>query len=77
MTITGILGLAFTLAFFGLIILFAVVGREQPFPKLRAIPAFTKLKRSIGLAVESGSRLHLSIGRGNLTGPESAIALWP
>ena len=74
MTIIGILGLAFTLAFFGLIILFAVVGREQPPPKLRAIPAFNKLRRSIGLAVESGSRLHLSIGRGNLTGPESAVA---
>ncbi len=68
------MGLAFTLAFFGLIILLTVANRERPAPNLRAIPGFIKLKKAIGLAVESGSRLHLSIGRGNLTGPESSVA---
>ncbi|MEA3351402.1 MAG: DUF6754 domain-containing protein [Chloroflexota bacterium] len=74
MTIFGIIGLAFILVFFGLIILFTIVGREQPAANLRSISAFTKLRRAIGLAVESGSSLHLSIGRGNLTGTEGAIA---
>ncbi|MBL7164171.1 MAG: hypothetical protein ISS57_16375 [Anaerolineales bacterium] len=74
MTISGLIGLAFILAFSGLIILFTAAKREQPEANLRSIPAFTKLRRAIGLAVEAGSRLHISIGRGNLTGPESAVA---
>ncbi|MBC8505466.1 MAG: hypothetical protein ISR58_00880 [Anaerolineales bacterium] len=74
MTISGLIGLAFIIAFSGLIILFTAAKREQPESGLRKIPAFSRLRRAIGLAVEAGSRLHLSIGRGNLTGPESAVA---
>lgn len=68
------MGLAFILVFFGLILLFTMVKRQHAEGRLRRITAFSRLKRAIGLAVESGSRLHISIGRGNLTGPESAIA---
>lgn len=42
---------------------------------LRSIPAFRRLARAIGLSVESGSRLHLSIGSGSLTGLEAGSAL--
>jgi len=73
-TISGLIGLVFILAFSGLIILFTAAKRAQPWQSLRKIPAFTKLRRAIGLTVEAGSRLHISIGRGNLTGPESAAA---
>jgi hypothetical protein len=66
--------MAFFLAFAGIIILFSIAKREQPEANLRAISAFAKLRRAIGLAVEAGSRLHISIGRGNLTSPESAVA---
>lgn len=71
---TGTMGLAFILIFGGLIILFRVAKRKHPEKNLRRISAFSRLKRAISLAVESGSRLHISLGRGNLTGTESAAA---
>lgn len=74
MNLSGILGLAFILIFFGLILFFTVAKREHPEEKLRSITAFRRLRRAIGLAVESGSGLHISIGRGNLTGAESSVA---
>jgi len=73
-TISGLSNLVFILLFFGLIILFAASGRNRPGKELRQIPAFVKLRRAIGLAVEAGSRLHFSLGRGTITGPESAAA---
>ena len=33
---------------------------------LRPIDAYERLNRSVGLAVENGTRLHISLGRGNL-----------
>jgi hypothetical protein len=39
--------------------------RKSP-PKLRSIPALTRLYRAIGLSVEDGTRLHVSLGRGSL-----------
>lgn len=74
MTISGLIGMAFILIFFGLIIISAAARSSRPGSNLRAIPAFTRLRRAIGLAVESGSRLHISIGRGNITGPKSSAA---
>ncbi len=74
MTFTGLLGLIFILFFFGLMVVAAVSGRRRPGVHFRSIPAFVKLRRSIGLAVEAGSRLHISLGRGTVTGPESAAA---
>ena len=74
MTLDGLLRLVFILIFFGLMILFAVSGRSLPGVRLRRISAFTKLRRVLGLAVEAGSRLHISIGRGGAIGTESASA---
>ncbi len=68
-------GLLFVLTFFILILAFAVIGRRRPFLKLREIPAFSRLIRAVGLSVEDGTRLHLSLGGRGLTGPESAAAL--
>lgn len=50
-------------------------NRKNPYPGLRAIPAFDRLRRAIGLAVEDGSRLHVSLGSANLQSPTSASAL--
>lgn len=58
-----------------LMIIFALLGRGRTGWHLRAIPAYTGLARAIGLAVEAGTRLHVSIGRGNLTSPGGAAAL--
>ena len=56
----------------GLLILAAVllVGltlwRRRTPATLRVIEAYDRLNRSVGMAVENGTRLHISLGRGNL-----------
>ena len=74
MTITGLVSLVLILIFFGLILLFSFAGRSRPGVELRQIPAFKKLRHAISLAVEAGTRLHISLGRGDITRPESASA---
>ena len=75
MNLTGIAGLIFVLLFFGMIIVLAAAGRNRPGRQLREIPAFTRLRKAVGLAVEAGTRLHISIGSGPLTGLQGASAL--
>lgn len=70
---TRIIGLIFVLVFFVLMLGTAVISRQREGRKLRRIPAFTRLMRAIGLAVEAGTRLHVSLGRGQLLSPQSAI----
>lgn len=41
---------------------------------LREIPAFTRLSRALGLSVEDGTRLHVSLGHGSLLDPRGAPA---
>lgn len=73
--ITGnLLSLVFILAFLALLIVFTMLRRKSSAAR-REIPGYTRLKRAIGLAVETGSRLHISLGRGGLTGLEGASAL--
>lgn len=72
---TALLALAVVLAFFVLIIVFTAILRGRPGSRnLRALPAFARLGRAVGLAVEAGDRLHLSLGSGDLLGPQSAVA---
>lgn len=71
---TSIIALGVVLAFFILIIIFTVIARRRPDRNLREIPAFARLGRAVGLAVEAGNRLHLSLGSGDLIGPQSAVA---
>lgn len=42
---------------------------------LRDIPAFSRMRGAIELAVEDGARIHVSIGRNDITSPHSGIAL--
>ena len=65
----------------GLVILAAVlllaltfIKRKSP-PAFREIAALTRLKRAAGLAVEDGTRLHVSLGRGGLVSPRGAASL--
>ncbi len=69
----GLLGLIFVLVFLGLMITSAVLLRQREGLILREISAFARLQRAIGLAVEAGSRLHISLGRGQLISTQSAI----
>ncbi len=49
--------------------------RRKSTPVFREIPAFDRLQKAIGLAVEEGSRLHISLGRAGLTTPQCAAEL--
>ncbi|HVN15321.1 MAG TPA: DUF6754 domain-containing protein [Anaerolineales bacterium] len=49
-----------------LLLLLLTFIRRKSTPKLRPIPALTRLYRAIGLSVEDGTRLHISLGRGGL-----------
>ncbi len=57
---------------FGFLVLAAILllaltlWRRRSPGSLRLIDAYERLNRSVGLAVESGTRLHISLGRGNL-----------
>jgi hypothetical protein len=79
MTVLKTLGdfpaLVIVIVFAGLMIIFAAAGRQHPGRNLREIHAFTRLRRAVGLAVEAGTRLHISLGRGGIIGPESGSAL--
>jgi hypothetical protein len=70
---SGILAFFFVLIFFGLMIGAVVFMRQREGLSLRQIPAFVRLNRAIGLAVEAGSRLHISLGRGKILSTQSAV----
>lgn len=53
---------------------FAFLARRSAF-SFREIPAFKFIQRSVGMVVEDGSRLHISLGRGSLFTPFGAAAL--
>lgn len=71
MSATDLLGLAIIIAAVLLLIVFATLQRTRP-PVFRNIASFANLRRSIGLAVEEGTRLHFSLGRGGITTAFSA-----
>ncbi len=51
------------------------INRDRPYRGLRPIPAFGRLRKAISMAVEDGSRVHVSLGSASLVGPNSASAL--
>lgn len=48
-----------------LMIVFTLAQRRFPF-SFRSIPAFSRIRRAVSLVVEDGTRLHVSLGHGNL-----------
>lgn len=74
MNIPDLLAPAFVVLFLGLMLGSAFYYRKRPARSVREIQAFGRLRQAIGLAVESGSRLHFSLGRGNILSPRSAVA---
>lgn len=75
MNLSDLIGLGFIVTFFVLILVFTITGRKRTRRYLRDIPAFARLRRSIGLAVEAGQRLHVSLGYGGVSGVQGASAL--
>ncbi len=72
---SGIAGLIFLVTFVLAMAIFAFLGRRGAAPAFRPISAFQNLRRAIGMAVESGKRLHLTLGRGSLIGTEGTSAV--
>ncbi len=70
-----LIGLGFTLLAAALILLFWLRRNKQARPILRPIRAIQGMRRAVGQAVEAGTRLHLSAGRGSLLSPDAASAL--
>lgn len=71
----NILGLIFVVIFFVLMAFYAFRARQAPRWPQREIPAFGRLRRGIGLAVEAGQRLHLTLGHGGVSGLEGGSTL--
>jgi hypothetical protein len=64
------------LLIFAAVLLLGGIFLRRRFPgTFRPIEAYERINRAVGLAVESGTRLHISIGRGNLFTSRGASAL--
>lgn len=68
-------GLGFVLLFLILILVYTAITRRRPGKVLREIPAFGNLRRAVGLSVEAGKRIHLSLGWGSFNGLQVSSAL--
>jgi hypothetical protein len=63
------------LVFAAILLLLLTVWRRRSPAILRSIDAYERLNREVGLAVENGTRLHISLGRGNLFTSRGGSAL--
>lgn len=68
------LALTLVLATALLLLVFIYLRKKSP-AVFRRIEAFERLNRVVGLAVENGTRLHISLGRGNLFTARGGSAL--
>jgi hypothetical protein len=57
-----------------ILLLALIFIKRKSQPVFREIAAFTRLRRAAGLAVEDGTRLHVSLGRGGLLSPRGAAS---
>jgi len=69
-----LIGLVVVLVAAGLTLGLTFIRRKSA-PVFREIAAFARLKRSVGISVEDGTRLHISLGRGGLQTPDGAPGL--
>lgn len=73
MNASDVLGLLFIGVFLLLMLAFASMRARQAGRVFREIAAFARLRRAVGVSVEAGNRLHLSLGRGIITSAQSAV----
>jgi hypothetical protein len=72
--IQGLIGLGLIIFAAALLLAFTLIKRKS-LPVFRKIAALERVRRAAGLAVEDGTRLHLSIGRGGLLTRQGAAGL--
>ncbi len=73
--LSSIIGLLIVLAAAGMILGFSLPVARRTKRTFRYIPAMQRLRRALGLAVEDGSRLHVSLGKASIFSPTNASAL--
>ena len=69
-----VVGIGVLLLFVLLLLAYSTLLRRQT-PALREIAGFRNLEQAIERSVESGARVHLSLGSGSLVGPQAGPAL--
>lgn len=69
-----ILGLALVLFIAGLILIFSLPRKAPSTRILRSMPAVARMNQAITASVESGTRIHLSLGDSNILSPTNASA---
>lgn len=72
---TLIIGGGLVLAALGLILAYTLPRKLRTPRALRPIPAMSRLRRALGLAVEDGTRIHISLGKSGMIAPTSAASL--
>jgi hypothetical protein len=73
--IISAIGIGIVLVAAVLLFIFSMPGQRTTPRALRPIPAVQRLRRAIGLAVEEGQGLHVSLGKASLVEPAAAITL--
>ncbi len=74
MNTTGLLGTGILILVGALMALFTFLHKRSPF-SFRNIQAYTRIRRAASIVVEDGTRLHVSLGNGNLLTTAGASAL--
>jgi hypothetical protein len=72
---TGFTGIVVIVLFVGLMIFYMVIGKDRKSDNIRPIAGYKKIIEEINVAVEDGSQLHISLGRGGISGPDAAAGL--
>jgi hypothetical protein len=73
--VQSLLGLAVILVAAGLITIYSLPRVRKTRRAFHPIPAMQRLRRAIGLTVEEGARIHVSIGKASIFSPTNASAL--
>ncbi len=71
----NLVGLAIVILCALLMVVFRILYRKRPMRGIRPLQAFNLLRQSIGLAVEDGSRLHISLGKSSIYSTRAAPGL--
>ena len=75
MSATGFTGIVIVILFIGLMITFSIINKDRKSRLFRPIAAYEKIANEINVSVEDGSQLHISLGRGGISGPDAAAGL--
>ncbi len=71
-TVDNVIGLVLLLIATGLVFIYSLPQRNRSLRTLRTIPAIGRLRRALGLSIEEGKRIHVSIGRVSVIDRNSA-----